>query len=114
LISAYIPSSAFSALVAAETPAASSASVVYSDATALVYSALLATSVPAWFNSAVPAAYKTQIAALESNLQVLRGSVTGDITPGATFGPVIIGITTTDAAGSTVVVSITTILAIAT
>lgn len=101
-----------SALIAAETPAASSASVTFTDAKSLIFSALLATPVPGWFNSAVPAAYSTQIAALESDLQVLRGTVTGDAAAAATAAAVVIVATTTDSAGSTVIVSYTTTLAI--
>jgi hypothetical protein len=101
LVSAYIPSTALPALESAISEGAAKASVT-GDAKSLIHSALLGGELPDWFVSAVPVEYSTQIDALESNINALRGTV------GATLIPVVIAVTTTDSDGNTVTSSITT------
>ncbi len=103
LISQYIPSSALPAFESAVISAAAAASVT-GDPKSLIYEALLAGSTPEWFAAAVPAGYSTQIAALESNIDALRASPT----PGGSVVPVVVPVTTTDSAGSTITTSVTT------
>jgi hypothetical protein len=110
LISAYIPSTALPALESAVSAAASSAKIT-GDAASLIHDALLATSLPGWFVSAVPVGYSTQIAALESNINILRGTAAAATGPSV---PVIITVTTTDSSGNTVTTSVTTTAAQAT
>ncbi|PMD48650.1 hypothetical protein L207DRAFT_521997 [Hyaloscypha variabilis F] len=101
LISEYIPSTALPALESAVSSAASAASVT-GDPLSLIYDGLLALSMPGWFSSAIPSGWKTQIAALESNINALR-------VPSNTGGVVII--TTTNSKGSTFTTSSTSKLA---
>lgn len=101
LISAYIPSSALPALQSAISSAANAAKVT-GDPSSIINSALLATELPEWFMSAVPSAYSSQLAALESNIDALRGTV------GLPVVPIVIATTTTDSDGKTVVSTYTT------
>ena len=109
LISKYIPSTALPVFESAVSSAASAATVT-GDAKSLIYSALVATSIPGWFASAVPSAWSSQIAALESGIDALRGTTTAE----TSVVPVIIVITTTDSAGSTITSSETTTAVLAT
>ena len=105
LISSYVPQSALVVLGADVQIAASSAHVSYDDPQSLLYSCLMASSPPSWFTSAIPSAYSTQIAALESDISTLRGTVSA-VAPGQTIAPVVVPVTATISTGQTVVLSL--------
>ena len=101
LISAYLPSSVLPELEVAVSVGASAASIT-GDVKSILQSALLESKIPDWFASVVPSAYSSNIRALESNINELRGTV------GAPLVPVVIATTTTDSDGNTVVSTYTT------
>jgi len=102
LISEYIPSTALPALEAAVSSAANAASVT-GDPLSLIFDGLLAPSIPGWFSSAIPSGIKPQIAALESQIGLLRAKPTAE-------SVTVIIITTTDSKGSTITTSSTSTL----
>jgi len=101
LIDAYIPSSLLPDIESRVSSAASVAGVAGSPMS-LLYNGFLAMSVPGWFESAIPSEWATQFAALESGVNALRPTPLA----GPTI-PIVVAVTTTDSAGSTITTSFT-------
>lgn len=99
LISAYLPSTVLDGLIAGASSAAAAASVT-GDINALIYSAFRDQGLPDWFRGAIPTAYSSNIAALESGIDALRGTVG--------LVPYVVAVPTVDGNGATVTNQVTT------
>lgn len=99
LISAYLPASILPGLSSRISSAAAAASVT-GDVGQLIHSAFLDQGLPDWFKSAVPSAWSSNIAALESGIDSLRGTVG--------LVPFVVAVPTVDAQGSTITNQVTT------
>lgn len=99
LISAYLPQSVLPELIGKASEAAAAASVT-GDINQLINSALLDHGLPEWFRTAVPEAWQSNIAALESGIDALRGTVG--------LVPYVVAVPTVDGNGATITNQVTT------
>lgn len=99
LISQYLPASVLPELISKVSDAAAAASVT-GDIGVLINSALLDQGLPDWFKTAVPEAWSSNIQALESGIDAIRGTVG--------LEPFVVAVPTTDASGATITNQVTT------
>jgi len=99
LISAYLPSTVLPELLSKASEAAAAASIP-GDVQSLLNSAFLDHGLPEWFRTAVPEAWSSNIAALESGIDALRGTVG--------LVPYVVAVPTVDGNGATVTNQVTT------
>jgi hypothetical protein len=102
LVSAYIPTSIYPQLISVASEAAAAASIT-GDVASLVNSAFLDKGLPDWLKTAIPSGWSSQIQALESGVDALRGTVG--------LVPFVVAVTTTDNNGATVTNDVTTFVA---
>lgn len=102
LISVYLPSTVLPELISKASAAAAAASVT-GDIGQLINSAFLDQGLPDWFRTAIPEAWSSNIAALESGIDALRGTVG--------LVPFVVAVPTVDGNGATITNQVTTFVA---